>query len=194
MTWIKLCGLRSGSDVVAAETAGADAVGFVTASRSVRRVTPSQAAEYGSGRTIERFLVTEHEPPEALLAAANRAEVTGVQPHGRHSWDAAVAAIEAGYRVLFPIRVETDMDTTVAPVGSIPILDGVIPGSGVRFDPSSIDTVRGPFVVAGGLTPDNVGDVLAELGPYGVDVSSGIESERGVKDRDLMRRFVEVVR
>lgn len=194
MTWIKLCGMRSATDVAAAEAAGADAVGFVTARGSMRRVSASQAADFGAGCTIERFLVTEDAAPEALLAAARLAAVTGVQPHGEHAWDAARAALEAGYRVLFPVPVTADLDTSGVPEGSIAILDGPAPGSGIGFDATLVGDLRGRFVVAGGLTPENVGEVLTELRPYGVDVSSGIEREQGVKDSVLMRRFVEAVR
>lgn len=194
MIWIKLCGMRSRADVAAAEAAGADAVGFVTAAGSVRRVTALEAAEYGEGCSVERFLVTTDETPEDLLLAARASRVTGVQPHGRHGSEAAAAAIEAGYRVLFPVPVSADIDTTAVPEGALPIFDGAVPGSGTGFDPALISTFPGRYVVAGGLTPDNVGDILTELRPYGVDVSSGIERERGVKDPVLMRRFVEAVR
>lgn len=193
MTWIKLCGMRTASDVAAAQAAGADAVGFVTARRSVRFVSPSTAAEIGAGCSIGRFLVTEDEPPEELLAAALLAGVTGVQPHGEHARDAALLALAAGYEVLYPITVAPGVDFE-APAGAIPILDGPTPGSGVGIDLSIVKDPPAQFVVAGGLTPDNVEQVLARLRPYGVDVSSGIERERGVKDPVLMQRFVKAVR
>ena len=105
MTWIKLCGMGTSSDVAAAQNAGADAVGFVTARRSVRFVSPSTVAEISAGCSIPRFLVTEDETPDDLLAAALLAGVTGVQPHGDHADQAARAALEAGYDVLFPVVV-----------------------------------------------------------------------------------------
>lgn len=193
MTWIKLCGMRTESDVAAAQAAGADAVGFVTAQRSSRFVSPATAAEIGAGCSIARFLVTEDEPPEEVLAAALLAGVTGVQPHGEHARDAALLALAAGYDVLYPIIVAPGADLE-APTGAIPILDGPVPGSGIGIDLSMVASPPAQFVVAGGLTPDNVGEVLTRLRPYGVDVSSGIERERGVKDPELMQRFVEAVR
>ncbi len=193
MTWIKLCGMRTSSDVVAAQSAGADAVGFVTAPRSVRFVSPSTVAEISAGCSIPRFLVTEDETPDALLAAALVAAVTGVQPHGDHADQAARAALEEGYDVLYPVVVVPGRDVE-APEGMIPILDGPVPGSGIGFDPSVVGSLPAQFVVAGGLNPDNVAEVLARLRPYGVDVSSGIELERGVKDPELMQRFVDAVR
>lgn len=193
MTWVKLCGMRTAADVAAAQAAGADAVGFVTARRSVRFVSPSTAAEIGAGCSIARFLVTEDQPPDDVLAAARLAGVTGVQPHGEHAREAALLALAAGYDVLYPIVVIPGA-VLEAPEGTIPILDGPVPGSGVGFESAVVAELPAQFVVAGGLTPDNVEEVLARLRPYGVDVSSGIERERGVKDPELMQRFVEAVR
>jgi phosphoribosylanthranilate isomerase len=193
MIWIKFCGMRSAADVAAAESAGADAVGFVTAARSVRQVSPSEAAEYSTGCSIERFLVTEDETPDSLLTAAEIAGVTGVQPHGEHSREAATAALQAGLKVLFPIPVGDAADASVAPAGTMPLLDGTNPGSGVRFDPTMIAYLPDLFVLAGGLTPETVREIAFDMDPYGVDVSSGIESAPGVKDAELMARFVEAL-
>jgi phosphoribosylanthranilate isomerase len=194
MTWIKLCGLRTRDDVVTAVEAGADAVGFVTAAGSPRRVSPSHAAAIGADIVLERFLVTLDLTPEALLRDAVAAGVTGVQPHGRHSAVAARAAAAAGLRVLLPIDVAEDPTLSAATSGMTPICDGPRPGSGVGFDWARLDGVDRDYVLAGGLTVDSVGEALERLHPYGVDVSSGIERDRGVKDHDLMRRFVEAVR
>jgi phosphoribosylanthranilate isomerase len=194
MTWVKLCGLRTVEDVAVALSSGADAVGFVTAAGSPRRVSPAHAAEIGGDAAVERFLVTLDLTPEALLRDAEAAAVTGVQPHGRHSRVAARAALEAGYRVLLPVDVAEDPELAAANHGMTPICDGPRPGSGVAFDWSRLEGVRRDYVLAGGLTVSTVGEALDRLHPYGVDVSSGIERDRGVKDHDLMRRFMEAVR
>jgi len=194
MIWIKFCGLRSAADVAAAVLAGANAVGFVTAEGSPRQVSPSEVAGYSAGCSIERFLVTLNQTPDDLLDAVGVAGVTGVQPHGEHSREAATAALQAGLKVLFPIPIGEGAKESVAPPGSMPILDSINPGSGVRFDPTMIPYLPDRFVVAGGLTPENVREVAIDLDPYGVDVSSGIESEPGVKEADLMTRFVEALR
>ncbi len=194
MIWIKFCGMRSAADVVAAELAGADAVGFVTAAGSLRQVSPLEAAEFSAGCAIERFLVTQDETPDSLLAAAEIAGVTGVQPHGEHSREAASAALEAGLKVLFPIPVGNATDASEAPPGTMPILDGVNPGSGIRLDPTMITHLPDLFVLAGGLRPETVAEIALDMDPYGVDVSSGIESTPGVKDAALMIRFVEALR
>jgi phosphoribosylanthranilate isomerase len=198
MTWVKLCGLSGPGDVAAAVAAGADAAGFVLAPESPRAVSPEWAREVGVGAQIERFVVTVDLPPDRLLAAASAAGATGVQPHGEHAREAAEAALSAGYRVLFPIRVAGPVSLAGVPDGAIPILDtaveGLHGGTGVAFDWSHTSAVAGDFVLAGGLTPDSVSDAIRRLRPWGVDVSSGVESAPGVKDHDLMRRFVEAAK
>lgn len=194
MTWIKLCGLQTLEDVAVAVEAGADAIGFVTAAGSPRRIGPDRVAQIGREVPVERFLVTLDLTPEALLRDAEAAGVTGVQPHGRHSRVAARRALDEGYRVLVPADAVEDPRLTSVPEGMTPLCDGAHPGSGVAFDWSVLREVDRPFVLAGGLTLDSVGAALAAVRPYGVDVSSGIESARGVKDHDLMRRFVAAAR
>ena len=84
MTWVKLCGMTRRRDVEAAVAAGADAVGFVVAPESKRRVTVEEAADLGAWhRRSTRYLVSVDLEPEVLLAAAERGGVDGVQPHGR---------------------------------------------------------------------------------------------------------------
>lgn len=194
MTWIKLCGLRTRQDVQVALDLHVDAIGFVTAARSPRRISPRAVAEIGGGTAVETYLVTLDLPPEALLRDAAASGVSGVQPHGRHARAAARAALGEGYRVLLPIDVAVGVDIDDVPPDMVPIFDAARPGSGVVFDWTAVAGVERPFVLAGGLSSDNVADALAAVAPYGVDVSSGIESTRGVKDHELMRRFVEAVR
>jgi len=195
MTWVKLCGMTRREDVEVAVVAGADAVGFVAAPGSVRRVTPEQAAVLGEGIRIERFLVTVDLEPGLLLAAALLAAVDGVQPHGRHSVEAADLMLREGYRVLFPVRVDGPPDLLQVPEGAIPLLDTAVPGlhggTGESFDWGLAAGLGRDVAVAGGLTPENVGVAVAAAVPWGVDVASGVESAPGVKDSVAMKRFVE---
>jgi phosphoribosylanthranilate isomerase len=198
VTWIKLCGLSREEDVAAAVDAGADAVGFVIDPDSVRFVTPERAGVLGKGAAVERFLVSVDLEPSALVAAAEVACVTGVQPHGRHSAAASTAALAAGYRVLYPVRVAAAVSLAEVPTGATAILDAAVAGrhggTGRRFDWEWVAGLADEYVLAGGLTPDTVSGAIRDLRPWGVDVSSGIESSPGVKDHDLMRRFVEAAR
>ncbi len=198
--WVKLCGMRSRGDVAAAAQAGADAVGFVVAPSSVRHVTVEEAAAFGAGFEGARFLVTVDLPAHRLLAAAEAARVTGVQPHGEHAAEAALGALGAGLEVLFPVRVSAGLgiDLSDVPDGAIPLLDtavaGVHGGTGRSFDWSAAAGLGTPVVLAGGLSPDNVAAAVTLASPWGVDVSTGIERAPGVKDHQTMRRFVEALR
>lgn len=191
MIWVKLCGMRTADDVDAAARAGADAIGLVTARRSVRRLTVGQAAQLARSSDIPSYLVTEDLEPPEVLRQAQETGVTGIQPHGLYGRQAAVTGLEAGLEVLFPVGPEDDL--AVVPEGAIPIVDGPVPGTGAELVWSTLG-FGSRFVLAGGLTPENVAEAVAASGAYGVDVSSGIESEPGVKDHDLMRRFVAAVR
>lgn len=199
MTWVKLCGLRTRADVEAAEAAGADAVGFVVVSGSLRSVSPGEARRAGEGAAVERFVLTVGLSPDEVLEAAAAAGATGVQPYGEHAGEAAGAALAAGLRVLFPIRVSgRPPDLSVVPEGAVPLLDTAVPGvyggTGRSFDWSLAAGIGREVVIAGGLHPGNVAEAVRVARPWGVDVSSGIESAPGVKDHEEMRRFVEALR
>ena len=198
MTWVKLCGMTRREDVEEAVRLGADAVGFVVYEGSPRRIGVDDAAVLGRAIPIDRYLVTVDQSPAELLAAAERAEVNGVQPHGKHGGAAAIAALDAGLAVLFPVAVGTDrIDLAGVPEGCTPILDTRHDGhggSGRAFNWALASGLDGRWVLAGGLTPGTVREALRLLQPWGVDVASGVEATPGVKDPDLMRRFIEAVR
>lgn len=199
MTWVKLCGMTRREDVLTARACGADAVGFVVAPTSPRRVDPARIAALGTGLTIERFLVTVGMDPGELVRLATATGVTGVQPHGDQAREAAMAARQAGFAVLFPTPVEAGPpDLGSVPAGCRPLLDtggtGVAGGSGRSFAWEHASGLDREFVVAGGLTPATVAEAVRATGAWGVDVASGVEVEPGIKDHELMRRFVEAVR
>ncbi len=194
MTWVKVCGLRRPEEVVAAMEAGADAVGFVLAD-SPRRVTVAEARALGEAVPLRRVIVTVDLEPASLLAAAAAAGADGVQPHGAHRRAAADAAADAGLFVLHPAG---PADVSSVPQGQVPIVDsevaGLHGGTGLTFDWSLTGGITRPFVLAGGLGPDNVRRALAEVAPWGVDASSRLESAPGVKDPARIRAFVEAVK
>jgi len=198
VTWVKLCGMTRRADVEAAVELGVNAVGFVVASESPRRVSPKQAAKLGAGLAVERFLVSVDLEPQDLVAAAREAGVTGVQPHGRHAAEAAEAAFSVGLRVLLPVQVVDLVDLAGIPSWAIPILDTAVPGrhggTGRSFDWALAAACDRDVVIAGGLTSENVADAISVAGPWGVDTATGVETSPGVKDRAKMRRFVEATR
>jgi phosphoribosylanthranilate isomerase len=194
MTWVKVCGLSTEADVEAAVAAGADAVGFVVAERSPRRVSLDTAAGLARGVAITTVLVTVDVEPARLLSLAESTGVSGVQPHGRHGAAAASAAAGAGLFALQPIRMSRGAGIPAPRAGIIRMFDTYRPyqhgGTGATFDWTRIADAEPPFVVAGGLDASNVADAIRALRPWGVDASSGLEGEVGVKDHGKVAAFV----
>jgi phosphoribosylanthranilate isomerase len=194
-TWVKVCGVRTKGDVAAAAEAGADAFGLVMAP-SPRQVDAEQAAALVRLATgLDSFLVTVDARPAELLDLAGFVGVSGVQPHGLHSAEAASAAVQAGFEVLRPRPVSGVVHLDDIPSTQIPLLDAADRythgGTGRRFDWDLAVGITRPYVLAGGLGPDTVAEAVALLHPWGVDASSGLESAPGVKDANLIRRYVQ---
>lgn len=194
--YVKICGLRTRDSVRTALDAGADAIGFVVSPASPRDIDPAAAAElvaYADGRA-ETVLVVSHAPVAEAVALAETIGVDILQLHGRYGQSDVAAALAAGRRVW---RAASVSDGTPLEVGAwgeeVLLLDAPVAGSGHRWDASGVET-SGRWLLAGGLNPDNVASAVAESRPWGVDVSSGVESSRGVKDDALIRAFVEAVR
>ena len=196
MTWVKICGLSKARDVRAAEEAGADAIGLVLVPESPRAITADQAATLASLASVKTFLLLRDSSPSEMLDLASFVGVSGIQPYGSGVDEVTDAALRAGLEVLYPVPVG-DRTVSLMDVRDdvLPILDtaraGKHGGTGDRFDPGLVDAAGRDWVVAGGLTPDNVADAVTSAKPWGVDVSSGVESAPGTKDPALIIRFVE---
>ena len=192
MTWVKVCGLSRPEDVEAATQAGADAIGFVFYSGSPRLVTVDRARDLGGDFAGLKVAVTVGLAPTELLRLAQDAQVDAVQPYGAEAHAAAKAASREGLKVLFPVVVHGSPELAGLPEAAVPLLDSSeLGGSGVAFDWGMAKGVGRAFVLAGGLSADNVGDAIARLRPWGVDASSGLESTPGVKDPVKLAAFVE---
>jgi phosphoribosylanthranilate isomerase len=198
MTWIKMCGMTRRLDVEHAVEAGTDAVGFVAAPGSPRRVPIESVAALCVDIPIDSYLVTVDLGPAEVVAAAEISGVSGVQPHGEHAEASAEAALAAGMKVLFPVRVASSVDLSTVPSGATPLLDTAVAGrhggTGQSFDWNLANDAGRDIVIAGGLNPTNVAMAVETARPWGVDVASGIESIPGEKDAEAMRRFVEALR
>ena len=193
-----------------AAQAGADAIGLVFVDGSPRRVTVAQA------RQVIDSLPPWVDPVALFVdAGADRIGRIGaelgvrtVQLHGRET--PADAAALAPLRVLKSIAVDAaDVEAALAPwreaaanvagllFDAVPQGEELPGGTGRCFDwaaLAALDRAGAPAtIVAGGLTPENVGQAIAQIRPWGVDVSSGVESRRGVKDPDLIRAFIRAV-
>jgi phosphoribosylanthranilate isomerase len=197
---VKVCGLTRPEDALAAEAAGADALGVVFAAGSKRRVDVARARSVLArvGPFVARVGVFVDAPVAEVLEAVRGARLSAVQLHG--SEDAAtVEELARHVPVVQAVRWSPAWDPAVfaaAPIAAL-LVDGPEPGSGQAFDwdAAAASLARGPrWVLAGGLTPDNVATAVARLRPHGVDVASGVEQAPGVKDPAKLRAFVAAVR
>lgn len=192
MTWVKVCGLTRESDISNAVDAGVDALGFVLAADSPRGISIERATSLMDGVPVLRVLVTVDASRDVIAEMVDRTGADGVQPHGLHGAAAALWAQEQGFFVLRPIG---DGDPSEIPYGQIPLLDsaagGRHGGTGVPLDWAALDRPERRFVLAGGLDPNNVAEAVATVDPWGVDASSGLESEPGIKDTGKVAAFVE---
>ncbi|KOG30773.1 phosphoribosylanthranilate isomerase [Streptomyces resistomycificus] len=195
--FVKICGLKTERDVDTAVEAGADAIGFVF-SHSPRRVDAATAARL-CRRVPENVLtvgVFREEPLRDVRAVATEAGIRAVQLHGPED-RGYYADLATGGWTLIRAAAFGDTEPRFGELGEdMLLLDAPVPGSGVAWD-----WTRGPladsgekWLLAGGLSPDNVRDAVAATRPWGVDVSSGVEQSRGVKDPALITAFVKAAR
>lgn len=198
MTWVKICGMTSQEAVSATVEGGADAMGFVLASGSPRTVTVERAGELAAGVPIATFIVTVDLSPGAAIAAAELVGATGIQAHGSRSLDVSAEAVEAGYLCITPVPVGDDGPLIVLsdiPGSSLPLFDTASAtqhgGTGAVFNWGLLTERDRPFILAGGLGPDNVQEAIEAVHPFGVDASSRLESEPGVKDVSRIVDFIE---
>ncbi|MCU1527556.1 MAG: phosphoribosylanthranilate isomerase [Frondihabitans sp.] len=201
-TWVKVCGLSTPETVDAAVDAGADAVGFVFAPGSPRTVEPSIVrrliARVPAG--VETVGVFRGQGADHVVAVAREAEVATVQLHGREDPSVFASVRAAGFGLIRALSASDYLSESKDARGRFGevrhLLDAPDPGLGVMFESSGLlasPPARG-WVLAGGLTPTNVALLLETLAPSGVDVSSGVERSRGVKDSGLIRDFVAAAR
>ena len=189
-TFVKICGLREEEDVAAAIAAGANAIGFVFAD-SVREVTPRQANEAARNVTpgVRRVAVMRHPTPAECQAVLKEFAPDVLQTDAED-----FAGLEIpDYVERWPVLREGDV--TTADFDTY-IYEGPKSGVGQTVDwrlASRIAT-HGRMILAGGLAEDNVGAAIKQVQPWGVDVSSGVESLPGRKDHELIKRFVSAVR
>ena len=197
MTKVKLCGLSRESDIAAVNKLKPDLVGFVFAKKSKRYVSPEQAEHLKSllAPGILAAGVFVNEPVEAVAELLDHGVIDAAQLHGSED-DDYIARLRAltGKPIFhaFKVKSEADLPAIENCAADLVLLDSGA-GTGKTFDWSLVRSVQRPYFLAGGLDPDNVADAIAALHPYGVDVSSGIETD-GVKDESKMAEFVAAAR
>jgi phosphoribosylanthranilate isomerase len=189
--WVKVCGVASEAAIEAAVAAGADAVGFVFHAGSPRNLAPARAAELAAHvpRGVRRVAVTRH-PTQALLDAI----VASLRPDLLQTDLADLAAlVRPAWLSALPV-LRSGASPPVLPPRFL--FEGAESGRGEAADWTEAARLarRAELVLAGGLGPGNVAAAIAAVRPFGVDVSSGVESAPGVKDAALIREFVAAAR
>ena len=188
--FVKICGLRTAADVTAAAAAGADAVGFLFAAspRQVDALTARDlAALAGDMLTVGVF---KDMPAAQVREVAWASGVRAVQLHGDYPKDAFTEVADPAWQLIRAVSYAAP-DLRVGAYGEdILLVDAPMAGSGESWDYESVAELSGQWLLAGGLTPATVAAAQRATGSWGVDVSSGVESSRGVKDATLIAQFV----
>lgn len=203
-TRIKFCGMTQAEDLHLAGELGVDAVGFVFVPGSPRRLEPEQARALREGLMplVDVVALFMDSPAEYVHEVVRQVRPDLLQFHGGED-DAYCRSFGLPYLKAIAMgggRCESAAALQARYPGASAFLfdshgAGAHGGSGRSFDWSALPAGLGrPFMLAGGLGPDNVFDAVLRTRPWGVDVSSGIERVPGGKDGDKMRRFVEEVR
>ena len=188
---IKICGLNSREAVAAAVEAGADALGFVFA-ESPRRVSIERALELSADLPADLARVAVMRHPAAAEAEA---VLEGFRPDflQTDSPDFHAISLQGPCR---PLPVFRDGDALPQRVPSLLLYEGRVSGSGRVANWSAAASLarQTRLILAGGLSPVNVGEAISTVRPYGVDVSSGVETAPGSKDPEMIFAFVAAAR
>lgn len=197
MTKIKLCGLRRSCDIEYANELGLEYIGFVFAKNSKRYVsfTEAELLRKQLNPGIIPVGVFVNETAEVIAGLANRHIIEAVQLHGNED-EAYIHMLRSltSAEIIKAFCIESREDIQAAERSSADyvLLDSG-KGSGKTFDWALIQEIKRPYFLAGGLTPENVGEAVKKLAPYAVDASSSLETD-GAKDQQKMAAFVNAVR
>jgi len=209
MTLIKICGIKTPEILAVAASAGARFAGFVFVEASPRYLHPEQARllsrQLPTGlRSVGLFVDPSDEELAYVLGAVS---LDFIQLHGDES-PARIAAIKSRFHLpvikAFAISSASDLNQVDAYLSVIewilfdakaPATSNIAGGNGVAFDWTILKDKKfaKPWMLSGGLTPDNMAEALSILSPDAIDVSSGVESSRGVKDAQKIRDFCAAI-
>jgi phosphoribosylanthranilate isomerase len=204
VTKIKFCGITNPADAEAAVAAGAWALGMILWPGSPRRCRIEMATEIAATyrRQVETVGVFVNPTLDQVMRAADDIGLTMLQLHGEEGPAfCAEAARRTGCRVIKAARVHSGAD--IQAIGAFHTdfhlldshLHGVYGGSGETFawDLAGAHRSGIPLILAGGLEPGNVGEAIAAVRPFAVDVASGVEIEPGRKNHERLRAFADAV-
>jgi phosphoribosylanthranilate isomerase len=197
--FVKVCGLSTAESVREAVDAGADAVGFVLTA-SPRVVSPSQASSLLAAvpAGVSPIGVFRHEPVADAVAIARAAGLDWIQLHGPRSRGDVALVHDAGMKLIRAVTIGAAPEEFEDWGEDLLLIDAAVPGSGEAWDYASVAALPAlqgrHWLLAGGLDPANVGAASTAAHAWGVDVSSGVEASRGVKDLAKIRAFVHAAK
>ncbi len=196
-TRLKICGVTNEEDAIMISNLGADAIGFVFA-ESKRKITPEKAKEII--KILPPFITTVGIFMNIALNEVNKITeytfIDAVQLHGNENpeyCDKVNRKVIKG----IPVTENDTKKTLIEKMQDYSVSAFILDpgkGSGKTFNWDIARGIDKPLIIAGGLTPDNVKQVIRDLHPYGVDVSTGVEKDYGKKDKEKVKRFIEEVK
>ena len=200
-TRVKICGITRVEDALNAVRSGCDAIGLVFYANSARCVTPSRAAEIVA--VLPPFVTTVglfvDAPAEEVASVLAQVPLDLLQFHGDEPPEFC-ASFNRPYMKAVRVRADTNLLQYAARYAGASALlldayqEGVPGGTGLTFDWSLIPSqISKPLVLAGGLNPDNVAEAIRRIRPYAVDVSGGVERDKGIKDAARIAAFMQGV-
>ena len=204
-TWTKICGITRAQDALAAADLGADAIGLNFYPKSPRAIAVADVANLVEGLPQEVSVVAlfVNPTPELVRQVLGTGAVDLLQFHGSESAEFC-EQFDTPYMKVVAVKVDSDLNSEFAKYESAQymLLDSFDPimlgGTGKAFDWGRVIELtqkqRSRLVLAGGLGPANVRAAIEIAQPFGVDVSSGIEASKGIKDLNKMQLFIQGVR
>jgi phosphoribosylanthranilate isomerase len=187
--WIKICGITRYGDALLAIEFGADAIGFVF-TKSPRMVSQKNIEPWIQEISgIEKVGVFTTENPAYIEDIASALGLNTIQIHGKLSQDHL--KLLKRYKIIHALKKCEDVYDP--PLGCRILIDPSM-GKGAHANWDSLRNIKVPFILAGGLNPDNVRNAIKTASPMGVDVSSGVEIAPGIKDKKLIEKFIKEAR
>ena len=204
-TWTKICGITRAQDALAAADLGADAIGLNFYPKSPRAIAVADVANLVEGlpQKVSVVALFVNPTPELVRQVLGTGAVDLLQFHGSESAEFC-EQFETPYMKVVAVKLDSDLKSEFAKYESAQymLLDSFDPimlgGTGKAFDWGRVIELtqkqRSRLVLAGGLGPANVREAIKIVQPFGVDVSSGVEASKGIKDLKMMQLFIQGVR
>lgn len=196
--FVKICGITTEEDALLSVAMGADALGFNFVPGSSRLISPTVAADIVRRipPDVAAIGIFRNELPSRVIEIVQTCGLTGAQLHGHESAeDCATVARSVGFTIQAFAAGDRRIDRASQYPVEVVMIDNPKPGSGEVFDWTLAEVPNGKrLLLAGGLNPQNVGDAVREVRPWGVDVATGVESSPGRKDPRKVKAFISAAR